>query len=102
MPPDKIAPTFAVGLALTLTEYEGCSAIHLQRYRTVRATSAAVLTRRPSVFQAGHIPSWQKSCESYSLSPVADDSGWLLLLLSPLLSAAGLFPISAVSRLMTA
>ena len=30
---------------------------------------------RPSVFQAGHIPSWRKSCESYALSPVADDSG---------------------------
>jgi hypothetical protein len=44
---------------------------------------------RPSAFQVGHIPSWRGSCESYALSPVADDSGWLLLLLSPLLSAVG-------------
>ena len=53
-------------------------------------TSARPL--RPSVFQAGHIPSWRGSRESYALSPVADDSGWLLLLLSPLLSAAGPVP----------
>ena len=42
---------------------------------------------RPSAFQAGHIPSWRGSCESYALSPVAGGSGWLLLLLSPLLSS---------------
>jgi hypothetical protein len=42
---------------------------------------------RPSVFQAGHIPSWHRSCESYALSPVAGACRWLLLLLSPLLSA---------------
>ena len=57
---------------------------------TVSASSAhalgAVLTRRPSAFQAGHIPSWQKSCECYALSPVAGAYRWLLLLLSPLLS----------------
>jgi hypothetical protein len=47
---------------------------------------------RPSAFQAGHIPSWRESCESHALSPVADDSGWLLLLLSPLLSAVGPIP----------
>jgi hypothetical protein len=53
------------------------------------ASSVAPHWPRPSVFQAGHIPSWQRSCESYALSPVADDSGRLLLLLSPLLSAVG-------------
>ena len=41
---------------------------------------------RPSVFQAGHIPSWRGSCGSYALSPVAAVSRWLLPLLSPLLS----------------
>jgi hypothetical protein len=40
---------------------------------------------RPSVFQAGHIPSWRGSCECYALSLVAADCRWLLLL-SPLLS----------------
>ena len=40
---------------------------------------------RPSVFQAGHIPSWRGSCESYALSAVAAVSGWLLLLLLLLL-----------------
>jgi hypothetical protein len=39
-------------------------------------------------FQAGHIPSWRGSCERYASSPVAAGSRWLLLLLSPLLSAA--------------
>jgi hypothetical protein len=45
---------------------------------------------RPSAnfFQAGHIPSWRGSHERYALSPVADACRWLLLLLSPLLSAA--------------
>ena len=47
---------------------------------------------RPSVFQAGHIPSWRGSCERYALPPVAAGSRWLLLLLSPLLSAAGPVP----------
>ena len=32
--------------------------------------------------QAGHIPSWRRSCECYALWPVAAVSGWLLLLLS--------------------
>jgi hypothetical protein len=50
---------------------------------------------RPSANQAGHIPSWHGSCERYALSLVADGSRWLLLLLlSPLLSAAGPVPIS--------
>jgi hypothetical protein len=47
-----------------------------------------VLTRRPSVFQAAHIPSWRGSCERYALSPVAGGSRRLLLLLSPFLSSA--------------
>jgi hypothetical protein len=42
--------------------------------------------------QAGYIPSWRGSRECYALSPVAAVSGWLLLLLSPLLSAAGPVP----------
>ena len=42
---------------------------------------------RPSVFQAGHIPSWLESCECYALSAVAAACRWSLLLLSPLLSA---------------
>src|SRR5262249_10268991 len=45
---------------------------------------------RPSAFQAGHIPSWRRSCECYALSPVAAVSGWLLPLLSPLLSGGQL------------
>jgi hypothetical protein len=48
---------------------------------------------RPSVFQAGHIPSWHRSCESYALSPVAGACRWLLLLLSPLLSAPFRMPL---------
>src|SRR6266568_3435560 len=43
---------------------------------------------RPSAFQAGYIPSWRGSSERCALPTVAADSGWLLLLLSPLLSAA--------------
>ena len=61
---------------------------HADRTSCLRAPgSRSLCPRRPSVFQAGHIPSWRGSYESYALSPVADDSGWLLLLLSPLLSA---------------
>ena len=41
---------------------------------------------RPSVFQAGHIPSCGGSWECYALSPVAGACCWSLLLLSPLLS----------------
>src|SRR3954471_4328994 len=53
---------------------------------TVLATvTAPGADPRPSAFQAGHIPSWRGSCESYALSAVAAVSGWLLLLLSPLL-----------------
>ena len=44
--------------------------------------NCTLIARRPSAFQAGHIPSWRESRESYALSPVADDSGWPLLLLS--------------------
>jgi len=58
---------------------------------------------RPSAFQAGHIPSWHRSCECYALWPVAAVSGWLLLLLSPLLSAAGRVPhLRGVSGAVTA
>jgi hypothetical protein len=42
---------------------------------------------RPSVFKAWHIPSWRGSSERYALSPVVAVRRWLLLLLSPLLSA---------------
>jgi hypothetical protein len=42
---------------------------------------------RPSVFQAGHIPSWLESCECYALLAVTAACRWSLLLLSPLLSA---------------
>jgi hypothetical protein len=41
---------------------------------------------RPSAFQAGRIPSWRGSFESYALSLVTDVRRWLLLLLSRLLS----------------
>jgi hypothetical protein len=44
---------------------------------------------RPSAFQAGHNPRWHESCECYALLAVAAVSRCLLLLLSPLLSAAG-------------
>jgi hypothetical protein len=54
----------------------------------VGAARCAVPTRRSSVFQAGHIPSWRRSYERYALSPVAGVSRWLLLLLSPLLSTS--------------
>ena len=42
---------------------------------------------RPSVFQAGLIPSCYRSCECCAQSPVAATSRWSLLLLSSLLSA---------------
>ena len=67
-----------------------CSAAWLQSWLQSQGRSA---DPRPSAFQAGHIPSWRESCESYALSPVADDSGWLLLLLSLLLSAVGPVPL---------
>jgi hypothetical protein len=41
---------------------------------------------RPSVFQAGHIPSCYGFHERCAPSPVAAGHGWSLLLLSPLLS----------------
>jgi hypothetical protein len=57
---------------------------------------------RPSVFQAGHISSWAGSRGCYWLSPVAVACRWLLLLLSPLLSAqpgsSGGQPDRAASR----
>ena len=51
----------------------------------------AVLTGRPSVFQAGHNPSRHKMYLRLVLSPVADACRWSLLLLSPLLSGAASF-----------
>lgn len=42
--------------------------------------------RRTTVFQAGHIPSCCVMCGG--VLPIADGCGWLLLLLSPLLSDA--------------
>ena len=66
-----------------------CSAAWLQSWLQSRRNGA---DPRPSAFQAGHIPSLRESCESYALSPVADDSGWLLLLLSSLLPADGPVP----------
>lgn len=42
---------------------------------------------RPSVFQAGHIPSRYGTCECRWVLPTACACRWLLLLLSPLLSA---------------
>jgi hypothetical protein len=43
----------------------------------------AVRGRRPSAFQAGHIPSWLESCECYALLAVTAACRWSLLLLSP-------------------
>ena len=43
---------------------------------------------RPSAFQAGHIPSRRATRECLRVLPTADACRWLLLLLSPLLSAA--------------
>jgi hypothetical protein len=40
-------------------------------------------SRRPSAFQAGHIPSWRESCERDALLPVAAACRWPLPLLSP-------------------
>jgi len=51
---------------------------------------------RPSAFQAGRIPRCDGSCECYALSLAADVSGWLLLLLSPLLSGRKLGVAAAV------
>jgi hypothetical protein len=55
-------------------------------------TAPWLMAPRPSAFQTGHIPSWRGSCQRYALSLVADVSGWLLLSLSPLLSAADPVP----------
>ena len=43
------------------------------------------------LLQAGHIPSWRRSYGSYALSPAGVACRWLLLLLSPLLSAVRLW-----------
>jgi hypothetical protein len=49
--------------------------------------NCTVIARRPSAFQAGHIPSWLESCECYALLAVTAACRWSLLLLSLLLSA---------------
>ena len=54
--------------------------------------NCTLIARRPSVFQAGHMPSWRGSCGCYALPLVAAGGRWLLLLLSPLLSAVCLVP----------
>ena len=59
-----------------------------REYPLITLANCTLIARRPSAFQAGHIPSWRGSCERYALSSVAAVSRWLLLLLSPLLSAA--------------
>jgi hypothetical protein len=41
--------------------------------------NCTLFARRPSAFQAGHIPSWRGLCESYALLPVAAGSRWPLL-----------------------
>jgi hypothetical protein len=53
------------------------------------ASSAGQGARPPTIrFQAGHIPSWHESCESFGLSPIISSTRRLwLLLLSWLLSA---------------
>jgi len=56
-----------------------CSAPWLQSWLQSRRNGA---DPRPSAFQAGHIPSWHESCESYALLPVPAGSRWPLLLLS--------------------
>jgi hypothetical protein len=50
--------------------------------------SGAGSNRRPSAFQAWRTPSSFPSCERCGPSSIAAGSGWLLLLLSPLLSGA--------------
>jgi hypothetical protein len=54
-----------------------------------------VRAHRPSVFQAGHIPSCYETCERGWVLPVADGCGWLLLLLSV---SVGRNPIPAQAR----
>jgi hypothetical protein len=60
--------------------------------------NCTLIARRPSVFQAGHIPSWHGSCERYALSPVAAACRWSLPLLSRLLSTRRRPPISKPTR----
>jgi hypothetical protein len=62
-----------------------CPAAWQQCWQQLRGPGA---DPRPYAFQAGHIQSWRGSCECYALLPVAAACRGLLLLLSPLLSAA--------------
>ena len=61
---------------------------------TVKAL-ALILDRL--LFRPDISPSWHRSRERYALPLVAAVSRWLLLLLSPLLSATGPVPLSQVS-----
>jgi hypothetical protein len=72
---------------LVVDGYSGASRGHAPVVRRPSSWRGCA-DERPSVFQAGHIPSWRGSCERYALSPVAAVSRWLLLLLS----AAGPVP----------
>ena len=48
--------------------------------------NCTLIARRPSAFQAGHIPSRHAKCECSCVLPTADVCRWLVLLLSRLLS----------------
>jgi hypothetical protein len=64
--------------------------------------NCTLIARRPSAFQAGHIPSWHKLCERYALSPVIAACHRLLLLLSPLLSfGLGAWDLGALVLVVT-
>ena len=73
---------------LMLLSSRGCPLITVANGPVMARRSWPILRQaaiRPSVFQAGHIPSCHRSCVCSALSPVAGASRWLLLL-SPLLS----------------
>lgn len=56
--------------------------------RRVLEFCPTLIAWRPSAFRPGHIPSYRSMCKRPAQSPVADARHCLLLLLSPLLSAA--------------
>jgi ATP-dependent exoDNAse (exonuclease V) alpha subunit len=58
------------------------------RFTAAWERAASLRLRATFRFQAGHIPSCRSMCERSAQPPVADARHWLLLLLSPLLSAA--------------
>ena len=71
--------------SLAVDGYSGASRGHAPVVRRPSSWRGCA-DERPSVFQAGHIPSWRGSRERYELSPVAVACRWSLLLLSQLLS----------------